>query len=425
MSLAEPRTMLEQLVAGGCHTWQELEGRFGEHARYRGERVTVSWRQLQRIAAGAIARPRPAVARVLADMFDVTIDELLGPPSTPDVMPGTEVSDEMRRREFLAGVAVASVGAAAPQPLGRLLDGLNSPLPRRVGMTDVAAVEAAADAYMRFDLARSGDLALSFGRLALSWSTELLRLEMEQPTKERLGSAIALLADRMGWSMFDSGCATGARQMLTFALDHAARGVDPDLRAHIMLDLSTVMADSGNPMDGVDILRAALGDERLSPVERANLHAVCARHCAAAGQHAAGLNHVRLADESFASVAVRQGPDWARRITSGPGHIDSALGLALFALGDTAGARLKLGAAVRRLDRGRTRTGLRCRIRLAVLDLQQGARSSGEAAGNRIIRDAAGVTSARVRNDVVMLRRQAIERGAHDLAADLGRLTSA
>jgi hypothetical protein len=214
--------------------------------------------------------------------------------------------------------------------------------------------------------------------------------------------------------------------MLTFALDHAARGADRDLRAHVMLDLSTVLTDTGHPRDGVDVLRAALGDERVSSAERANLHAVCARHCAAAGDQSSGRRHVRLAEEALAGSDMARGPDWARQITYGRGHHDSALGLALFELGDAAGARIHLNTALAALDHGRTRTGLRCRIRIAALNLREGERMRGEADGLRILDDAAGVTSERLRRDLRMLRTDAVEHGATDLAAALSsRLSSA
>jgi hypothetical protein len=116
------------------------------------------------------------------------------------------------------------------------------------------------------------------------------------------------------------------------------------------------------------------------------------------------------------------GPDWARQITYGPGHHDSALGLALFALGDAEHARQRLTSALAALDSRRTRTGLRCRIRLAVLDLRGGEIEAGEAEGYRVIEDAAGVTSARLRNDLQMLRSQAAQFGAANLAADLSRV---
>jgi hypothetical protein len=89
MSLEQPRTLLELLIAQGQYTWTELETQFGKHARAMavesGERLaSVSWRQLQRIASGVVKRPRPSTARVLQRQFGRRIDELLGSPDLVD-----------------------------------------------------------------------------------------------------------------------------------------------------------------------------------------------------------------------------------------------------------------------------------------------------------------------------------------------------
>lgn len=106
-------------------------------------------------------------------------------------------------------------------------------------------------------------------------------------------------------------------------------------------------------------------------------------------------------------------------ITYSSGHHDSALGLALFALDDTGRARTHLTRALDTMDKSRTRTGLRCRIRLAVLDLQHGATDDATSASHRIVEDVVGVTSTRIRADLRMLRDAAATYGASALAADL------
>lgn len=334
-------------------------------------------------------------------------------------------TDDVRRRDFLSLVAAASVGAGASDPVMRLLDGLDSPLPSRVTVGEVEAVEHATDLYMSMDLARSGDLAATMARSCLRWAAGLLDQSMTDPVRDRLSSAVGLLGDRLGWALYDSGDKRTASRLLTAALNHAARGPDRDLRAHVMLDLSSVLTDAGRADNGVETLRLALGDERMSSAERANLHAVCARHCAAAGQLDAGLRHVSLAEDTLARVDPGLAPEWARRITYSPGHHDSALGLALFALGDASRAHLRLSAAVDALDAKRTRTGLRCRTRLAVLHLRDGDRTGGETHARYVLRDVAGVTSTRVRSDLVMLRQAATSSGARELAAELSGVLGA
>ncbi|WP_248959884.1 hypothetical protein [Sphaerisporangium perillae] len=311
------------------------------------------------------------------------------------------------------------MGVATGEPVTRLLDGLATDPPTRVGLPEVRAVEAAADLYMRMDLARGGDAAIAMARGSLEWAVKLHDRPMTEPTRERLCSAIGLLADRLGWATYDQGRLERAARILTFALDSAARGGDRDLRAHAMLDLSVSFADLGRPRDGVEILRLALGDERVSSAERANVHAVAARHCAAAGDLTAGLRHIGLAEEALARAEPAVAPDWARHITVSPGHHDSALGLALFQLGDDARARDRLAAALERLGESRTRTGLRCLTRLAVLRIREGDRDTGAEQARRAVALAADVRSIRVAGDLRTMIDGVRQCGMTELAREL------
>jgi hypothetical protein len=116
MSLEEPRTLLEQLVAHGQHTWLEVHAHFDKHARVMavesGERAaTVGWRQLQRIAAGEVTKPHPSTVRVLQRQFNRKIHELLGPPSRAESLP--------EERNVLSGHQFGSLEVAcAPSKVG-------------------------------------------------------------------------------------------------------------------------------------------------------------------------------------------------------------------------------------------------------------------------------------------------------------------
>lgn len=59
-----------------------------------------------------------------------------------------------------------------------------------------------------------------------------------------------------------------------------------------------------------------------------------------------------------------------------------------------------------------------------MLDLREGETTGGQAEGYRIIADAAGVRSTRIRSDLQMLRASAIQYNARSLAADLAPLLS-
>ncbi len=373
-----------------------------------------------------VERGQRPVTPALVRAYEITLGVPVAATSaTNSDDPDADTFEDVKRRSLLSSIAAASVGAAALEPLARLFDGFTESPPAYVGLTEVEAVERATDLYMSVDLARHGAMAAAMARGALRWAVSLTERRMAPDLRERLFSATGLLADRLGWATFDAGTPPRAMQLLTFALDSAARGPDRDLRAHIMLDLSTVLTDMGRPSDGVEILRMALGDERISSAEQANLHAVAARHCAAAGDRAAGLRHVERAEAALSRGTPALAPAWARHITVSPGHHDSALGLALFALGEDDRARERLTAAMSTLDPERTRTGLRCLTRLAILDIRAGNYDEGEAKARRAAAEASGVTSARISADLRMLVRTAEQYGKHDLAAELTSASSA
>ena len=143
-----------QLLADERYTWAELEGRFNQHARKlareAGEQATsLTWRQLQRIAAGETTRPRPATARVLEQMFGYPIVQLLAPEPSPEVPPGDDDwAEDMRRRALLGatgGVAIGSV-LSALDPVRRELD---AAFQGAVTEHDAVEWERAADEYSR------------------------------------------------------------------------------------------------------------------------------------------------------------------------------------------------------------------------------------------------------------------------------------
>lgn len=331
--------------------------------------------------------------------------------------------DDVKRRALLASIAAASVGPAAVEPLARIFDASAIP-PLRVTLADVEAVEHATRLFMSMDLARNGPMATTMAKGALEWATGLLHGHMDDRTRQRLCSATGLLADRLGWATFDADSPPRAVNLLTFALDTAAHGPDRDLRAHIMLDLSVVLAHMGRPADGVEVLRKALSDKRISSAEQANLHAVAARHCAAAGDIEDGLRHVQHAEAALDQHSETTAPDWARAITYSPGHHDSVLGLALFALGQDDPARKRLTTALSRLAPSRTRTNLRCLIRLAALDLRAGEQSEAERRARQAAAAATEIRSTRITNDLAMLADHAKRHGMTDLAAELTSTTA-
>ncbi|GII95189.1 helix-turn-helix domain-containing protein [Sinosporangium siamense] len=351
--------------------------------------------------------------------------EALGPEIAANITEITETAADSSSLDddngMLSAIAAACVGASVVDT-SVLLDDLMV-TPNAVGMREVKALEEAVEFYTKMDLSRGGEPVIAIARGALVWAVGLLDGQMTDPVRDHVVNGIGLLADRLGWALYDLGDTVRARRMLTFALNFASRGSDRDLRAHIMLDLSVVLADSGKPRAAVEVLRMALGDERISLQEKANLHAVAARHCAYARDRDSGIRHISLAEESLAQTRSEGGPEWARRVTASPGHHESALGLAYFALDMLDQAQGRLSAALAKLGSERVRTALRCRTRLAVIFVKNRDLARAVSEIERCFADAESVKSARIRADLLMVL-EAMRNSEESVLIDLAdRLT--
>ncbi|WP_028936518.1 hypothetical protein [Pseudonocardia spinosispora] len=224
MSRETPRTLLEQLIAAEPYTWAELEDRFNrfarEHARETGERATsISWNQLQRIAAGKVPHPRPATTRVLEKMFGRPVTELVAAEILGQAETGCD-DEDMRRRALLgaAGGIVLGGALANLDPVRRQLDAaLDGPITEH----DAFEWERAADEYSRLVSSVPADQLLpelitdlDDARRHLDRSPHAMRL--------RLARACALLGGLTAISLVGAGRWTAASRYWRLA-DRAAR----------------------------------------------------------------------------------------------------------------------------------------------------------------------------------------------------------
>lgn len=335
------------------------------------------------------------------------------------------ILDAMRRRLLLERAAKAAVGGLAVGSLLALFDGLPAvATPQLVGEPEILNVESATDWLTGLDLSRGGGVAASMAQGALRYAVGCCHGETTDASRLRLHAALAGLADRVAWSHYDAGNWASAEELFVLALSEAAKSPDRDLRAHVALNLSTLTFDRGDRAEAVEILRMAIGDDRVGPVEAANLHTVCARHLGGIDDRQAALRHLGMAQDALGCADTGNAPPWATRVTASPGHFASALGLARYALGDHDEARQHFTDALKVLGPGRARTVVRCRTRLATIDLAAGELTTGEQHARQVIVDAAGMRSARVLADVRMVQSAARARGLTQLDRDLAAVSA-
>ncbi|MEV0682209.1 helix-turn-helix transcriptional regulator [Actinosynnema sp. NPDC050436] len=329
--------------------------------------------------------------------------------ATPDLVAAYEralnaqgLGEDVNRRELLAAAAAVLAGANTPEPLTRLLDGLTSAeAPGRVGRSEVEAVRHATSVYTTMDLRYGGAVAADVSSGALRWAVGLLDAPMRDDTRVALSAAVGALADRAAWTHFDSGRTYAARRLSTLALRTADAGSDPDLRAHVVLNMAAQVGDA-LPTDAVNLVESALSDSRVCGMERANLHAGLAGHLAKTGDTRQALRHVAEAE----TLAGRGGetPLWLSFLTAE--HLDSIITQALAAAEENHEAIRRFENLLPRMDPTRLRGRAGRMIDLADLYARTDRLDEAQTLADRADEALSDVRSTRVTAQLAALRQR-------------------
>ncbi|MBW4717038.1 helix-turn-helix transcriptional regulator [Saccharothrix sp. SC076] len=318
------------------------------------------------------------------------------------VLDARGLGEDVNRRELLAAVAAVLAGAHTPEPVARLLDGLTSAgAPGGVGRSEVAAVRHATAVYTAMDLRYGGGVAADVSSGALRWAVSLLDAPMREDTRIALSAAVGALADRAAWTQFDSGHGYAARRLFTLALRTADAGGDPDLRAHVVLDMAAQVGDD-HPGDAAKLVESALADNRVCGPERANLHGVLGRHLARSGDKRQALRHIAKSE----ALAAKGGetPTWLSFVTDA--HLDSIITRSLAAAGEHGEAIRRLEDLLPRLGTERSRARAGRMIGLADLYARTGRLDEARALADQAAAVLGDVRSARSAAALASLRQR-------------------
>jgi hypothetical protein len=319
---------------------------------------------------------------------------------------------DMRRQAYNAAIGAIAVGGHLGEPVSRLIDSTGRPVtPTPPEDGDVAQLEQMVAVLTALDLRHGGGLISQASKALLRWAVPMLDAGHVSPkVQRRLAAAVGALAARAGWAAFDVAAHEAGRSLFRLALYTAARAGDPDLRAHILVDVAAQHSYTGYPEDGLEIIRMVEGDERVSPGVRMVVHGVKARAYAATGAADGCRRQIGLAEEAF-ELADEAVTGWVGSLRH-PGLLYAVTGHAVAELAVRDGSQADARDAQRRLARAidaldpttHARSRALCTIKLALLYLWSGELEQGASWARLGVLAATGITSARLAREVAVIR---------------------
>ena len=206
--------------------------------------------------------------RVMAYDVLVRIAEGLGVPrewmglaysgdSEPAPPSGEEVTEEMRRRNFVNAI-VGAVVCGHPV-LSELLDAprldVPTPLPSRLGMTDVSVFEQTTTRLGLLDREAGGMAAREALAAAAATGERLLNAQCTDVVRQRMRYAVADAHRLAGWASGDVGLTDHCRRHMHRALDHAQGS--PDRVAQVLAAAGDMEKHYGAPNDALKLFQLA------------------------------------------------------------------------------------------------------------------------------------------------------------------------
>jgi hypothetical protein len=317
---------------------------------------------------------------------------------------GSDTVTEVDRQQFLR-----IVGTVMAVPwLDVLVPVEPTPVPGRVGVTEIEQIRAAATFFSAWDHTHGGGLAREAIAAPLRWSAQLLHADCPEHLRPELFAAVAGLSSVAGFMAFDANAQADARRAFRFGLACAEQANDWHLRARLLSDMARQSIWLGQPDEGLTHTEHALvRAERLTATERAALHTMRARALAKQQRIQDTLAAVGAADEAFAGATPSEDPPWMAYYDHAEHHSDTANALFdLSVAGYTTEAGQRFTYAVDDFGEAYARSQAMTRTKLASLHMAIGDPHQGAAIGHQAL-DAASLRSTRAHDDLRELRRLA------------------
>ncbi|MGH3564508.1 MAG: XRE family transcriptional regulator [Pseudonocardia sp.] len=388
--------------------------------------VALDANYLGKLERGCIRWPDKLYREALRAILNVPTDAALG---FTNARRAVVKLVHVNRNQFIRAGALG-IGTLTLGPVAALLEGDEpSPLPIRVGPTEIEQVRTAARVFESWDSTYGGGFGRDAALAQLRWSAGLLNATCPDRLRAELFSAVGDLASEAGFMAFDAYAHDEARRVLRFALGCAEEADDWHLRATILADMATQEIWTGQPDEGLTLTEHALvRADRLTATERAMLHTTRARALSTMHRVRETLTAVGTADDHFAHSDPANDPPFtagydAARHARHTGH-------ALFELAmlghDPARATDRLAAAVVGHTAPYIRSRALSQIKFASLTMATGDPIEAAALGTAALDTAATIRSRRATDDLRELARHATRHPKIDEVTELRqRITTA
>jgi hypothetical protein len=345
-------------------------------------------------------------------IFGVSTDSALGFVNARSRRAAAKL-DNVKRRELINTSTALGVGALAlGEPLVALLgDSEPTPIPARVGATDIEQIRTAARVFQSWSFTYGGGLAREAVMGQLRWSAGLLEATCPARLRPELYSAVGDLANVAGYMALDAGVQEEARRVFRFGLACAEQAKDWTLRATALTNMAQQAIWTGQPDEGLTLTEFALvrADDWLTATERAMLHTDQAKALAKMRRVNETLTAIGTADEHFAHSTPDNDPPCMAYYNAA--FHATYTGHALFDLAilghDHGEATNRLTTAVGGLTTGCARPLARCRTKLASLTMATGDPLQAATLGHEALATAGTVRSRRVTEELRELARYA------------------
>ncbi len=291
-----------------CLTRQELAELVNAYIwdHHDKKRVELTSTYVGKLERGPIRWPSKLYREALRAILGVPTDAALGFVNARRAVVRLEDVD---RKQFLHG-ATLGVGALGLAPVTALLEGSEpSPIPVRVGATEIEQIRTAAQVFTSWDSAYGSGLAREAVLAQLRWSAGLLDATCPAPLRPELFSAVGGLANTAGYIAFDAHAHDEARRVFRFALGCAEQADDWHLRADVLGHMAGQATWTGRPDEGLILAEHALVHaDRLTPTQRAMAYTAQGRALATMRRVRETLIAIGTADDHFAHSSPANDP---------------------------------------------------------------------------------------------------------------------